>query len=257
MLSMQNLVRLTILMGVITITLALWLGKYKDEAKNVQLGRQVNREELPAFKRDQDFSPKKYDFLVQLVTRDKHKGFCSAFVVSDDYAITAAHCLVNEEQKIDYDKEFMVRTIKVVDKDTAEEQMLMTPGEVVGVAIRQDYAIIKGDFRTISKAQVDLTPIVTRNIFNREVLPGVVIPLFAIGFANGIYDAVALSQSACGPVYDFIMCSGLMYHGMSGGALVDPANGIVYGVNHAIGPNGDTYFKVLIGIFEAFEIEVN
>jgi hypothetical protein len=243
------LTRITIVMGLIALCTTFLF----KEVKNVQLGRQEN---LPSYSRDQDYSAKDFPALIQLITKDKHKGFCSAFVVSSDYAITAAHCLVDEEGEMKDGASMMARAIEVTDPESAEKQLLITPIEIVGVALRQDYALVIGDFSRFAKFRVDVSPVVTQSIFNREVLPGLSIPLFAIGFPNGIKDAVALEQAKCFPVYDFIGCSGLMYHGMSGGALLDPTTGTVLGVNHAIGPNGDTYFKVMIGLFEAFNVEV-
>lgn len=244
-----TLIRLTIVMGVI----ALCMNYAFKTPKNVQLGRQEN---LQAFSRDQDYSNKDFPALVQLITKDKHKGFCSAFVVSDNYAITAAHCLVDEDREMKSSNEIMLRSIEVVDPETAEKQGLITPIEIVGVALAQDYALVTGDFSRFTKFRIDVTPVVTQHVFNREVLPGISIPLYAVGFPNGIKDAVALEQVNCIPVYDYFGCAGIMYHGMSGGPVIDPTTGVVLGVNHAIGPNGDTYFKVLLGIFEAFNVEV-
>ena len=247
--SLTWLTRLTIVMGLIALCMSL----LQKNPKNVQLGRQEN---LATYSHDQDYSRKEFPALVQLITADTHKGFCSAFVVSDDYAITAAHCLVDEDGDMKDSDSMMVRAIEVTDPETAIKQSLITPLEIVGLSLAQDYALITGDFVRFTKFRIDVSPVVTQHIFNREVLPGLSIPLFALGFPNGIKDAVALEQVKCFPVYDYIGCSGLMYHGQSGGALIDPTTGTVLGVNHAIGPNGDTYFKVMIGIFEQFNVEV-
>lgn len=247
--SLASLTRLTIVVGLIALCMSLWTKKQK----NVQLGRQEN---LAKYSRDQDYSRNDFPALIQLITADKHKGFCSAFVISNDYAITAAHCLVDADGDMKDSNSIMARSIEVTDPETAIKQMLSIPVEIVGTSIAQDYALLTGDFSRFTKFRIDISPVVTQQIFNREVLPGISFPLFALGFPNGIKDAVALEQTDCRPIYDYFYCSGIMYHGMSGGPVIDPTTGTVLGINHAIGGSGDTYFKVMIGIFEAFNVEV-
>jgi hypothetical protein len=242
------LTRITIVMGLIALCTTFLF----KEVKNVQLGRQEN---LPAFKLDQDISKKKYDGLIQLVTADKHKGFCSGFVVSKEYAITAAHCLVNEDSKMKDSESIKARSVKFVD-ESGNTQQLITPVEIVGLNLATDYALLIGDFSEFSAMKIETGAAAIRGIQGVELLPGIVVPLFAVGFPFGGAEAMAFAQERCETVGDMFMCKGIMFRGCSGGPIIDPVTGTVYGLNHAINMQGqETFFKFLIALFDQFNVE--
>lgn len=224
-------------------------------AKNTQLGSIVDQDQLPAYSRDQNFEKRKYFGVVRVVDSATFKGFCSAFVISDDYAISAAHCFYDENARIK-DKEYKIGTDTVIDEETALQSVLYTPAHLVGIHVAGDYALLKGDFKEITHLKINVSPLVMEQITNRSPLPGFEVPLFALGYPNGIKDGAGYMQVSCRQIADYVQCRGAMFHGLSGGALFDPITKEVVAINYAIGENGDTYFKLMMGIFEAFNIVV-
>lgn len=229
--------------------------RFKAEVKNTQLGRLVDHEKLPAYRADQDYSKKKYFSVVRILDMETEKGFCSGFVISDSYAVSAAHCFIDDDSALK-DVEYLVATEIITNKDTALQESLKIVAKVVGVKVNADYALLTGDFSEITKIRIDVTPFVLDKIVSREILPGMIAPLYALGYPNGIAQGAGYEQTNCTPVYDYVTCSGVIYHGLSGGPLVDPLTGTVYGVNYAIGKQARTFFKLLMGIFESFNIKV-
>ena len=196
---------------------------------------------------------KPYDGLIQLISVDKHKGFCSAFVVSKDYAITAAHCLVDSDAKMKQEDTMMFRTIETVDAEGNKTQ-LSAPFTIIGLNLNTDYALIKADFSQMNVFRLKADVRAIGAALQRDILPGVSVPLFAAGFPNGDKSPVVLAQGPCRTTDDFLECRGIMFHGMSGGPLIDPLSGDVIGINYAIN-DGSTYFRFMVGLFDMFNVE--
>lgn len=248
---------LKVLLVILGAFLVVLLMLVSQKPKNTQLGRHVGDAlSLPAYNKSQDFSKKKYYGVVRVVDSETLKGFCSAFVISDDYAISAAHCFYDKSTYKLNDIEYKIHTETIIDKDTALESSLYISTHVVGINLAGDYALLKGDFKYITKIKINISPFVMSQITEREILPGIVLPLYALGFPNGIKDGAGDIQGPCSQTYDLVTCRGGMFHGMSGGPLLDPSTNEAVGINYAIGPKGDTYFKLMMGLFEAFDITV-
>lgn len=247
--SLTSLTRLTIVAGLIALCMSLF---YKTKVKNIQLGRQ---NDLPAFKLDQDIVQRKYDGLIQLISADTYKGFCSAFVISKDYAITAAHCLVDEDSRMKNSKEIKIRSIEKVEEDGNKQQTIL-PVEIIGLNLTTDYALLIGNFSEFTPIRIDTKASAINGIKGTEVLPGVRAPMFAVGFPFGGTEPIALPQENCQTLGETIMCQGIMFRGCSGGFLIDPITGVVVGINHAINLQGqETFFKFMIAIFDQFNVE--
>ena len=247
--SLLLLTRLTIVMGAIALCMSLF---YNRPAKNIQLGRQ---NALPQFKLDQDIVQRKYDGLIQLVTADKYKGFCSGFVISNSYAVTAAHCLVDEDGNMKNAEEIKVRSIEIVEEDGTKQQTIM-PIEIVGLSLATDYALLIGDFSDFTTLKINTGASAINEIKGTQLLPGISVPMFAVGFPLGGSEPMALPQQNCQTLGETIMCQGIMFRGCSGGFLIDPITGVVVGINHAINLQGqETFFKFMIAIFDQFNVE--
>lgn len=225
------------------------------EVKSLQLGRQVDQANLPEYNEAKiNYEDKKYIAVVQMVDLESGKGFCTGFIISDDYMISAAHCFVDPKTSKLNDKQYGARS-----RSVEEEKVVMTAFvDIVGVHVNADYAVLKGDFKEFSKLKINVSGSVMREWTQRSLLPGMPpIPVFAVGYPYGTTVAMAYAQSNCRNVYDFIECelSQGLFPGCSGGPVIDPLSGEVIGINYAMGAN-TKYFKHLIGIFEAFNIKV-
>lgn len=225
------------------------------EVKSLQLGRHVDQANLPEFNEATvDYSDKKYIAVVQMVDLESGKGFCTGFVISNNYMISAAHCFVDQKTSKLNDKQYGARARSIEDANIVMTVFV----DVVGVHVNADYALLKGDFTELSKLKVNVSGSVMQQWTQRSLLPGMPpIPVFAIGYPYGTTVAMAYAQSDCRNVYDFIECglSQGLFPGCSGGPVIDPLSGEVIGINYAMGAN-TKFFKHLIGFFEAFNIKV-
>lgn len=223
------------------------------EVKSLQLGRHVDHENLPEYSAAKvDYAEQQYIGVIQIVDLESGKGFCSGFVISNDYAISAAHCFVDAKTSKLNDKEYGARARSVED----ENNVSVAPMFIVGVHVNADYAVLKGNFKAYSKLMINSSPNVLQQWTQRSLLPGMdPIPVFAIGYPYGTRTAMAYGQANCVTVYDYIECgiSAGLLPGMSGGPAMDPLTGEVIGINYAMGPS-TKFFKHMIGIFEAFNI---
>lgn len=201
--------------------------------------------DLPAFKTNDITrnSEKKKEALIRLhedSSDEQDRFFCSAFVVSDKYAITAAHCLVDSKQKL------KTTVIKVHPMPDATKTTLPYYGaEAVAINITSDLGLIRGDFKQFNKILVDPTP---SGVFKAKG------PLVTCGFPYGDTDLCTPFQPQ-GPAYNFIFGGGFIYPGMSGGPVIDLSTLTVIGVNSAI-TNGAVIIAPLIGLFNDAGVKV-
>lgn len=164
----------------------------------------------------------------------KNEFFCTGVVISNEYAITAAHCIVGMTGSLSGDE------IKVVNH-TQEFSVAAYPA---GANNRQDYGIIRGDFSQFKKA-----PIVYDTI---TIEAGKTYA--ACGFPMGQRNMFCSRVDIQATDYFWIQGFGFMYPGMSGGPVIDMETGEVIGVNSHVNPN-TVSFSPLIGILATFNIE--
>lgn len=137
--------------------------------------------------------------------------FCTGFVISDEYAITAAHC-VERGQKV------------LVDDELA--------AEVVGYDRRVDYALLQADFKGYQKLMANLVD---------PRFPGVAsLPAIACGYPGGQHKVVCTQQQIISAHNFFITAKGELMPGMSGGPLLVPGDALgltvtAIGVNSFVG----------------------
>jgi hypothetical protein len=197
--------------------------------------------DLPAYNQSDILlnSPDKSPGLIRLHTTGKDKGrfFCTAFVISDKYAISAAHCLVDEDS---------ILKTEPIEIRTIENKFTAIEAQAAGVVINSDVGILKGDFSKFAKLPVATTPVEAMAISS----PGVV----SCGFPLGDSDLCAqffFSHASEG----FFFGRGFLAPGMSGGPVIAQAIGKVVAVNSAMGSSG-VYMAPIIGLFSSLEIEV-
>lgn len=193
--------------------------------------------DMPDYSVNQDYTSERlYGAMVRLETTDG-EFFCSGTVISDDYVLTAAHCLMEHglgagmTQKKIYIK--------------AEGQVVPSIGVAAALNQRADYALVKGDFSTHSRARILLQP--------RQIL-GLGYIIMSCGFPWGAGDT-CYQASDLVPYYASIMGRGIMFPGMSGGPVIDAQSGTVFAVNTGVSGNY-VIFAPLVGLFETLKVRV-
>lgn len=184
---------------------------------------------LPPFNTSDRLNPTPvfYSSLIRLETPD-HRFYCSAFVISNKYAMTAAHCLYNSGQfmktgKIDIFSSYLQNT-HVVARPAA-------------LNLYDDIGLIVGNFQDFKKIPVMVVPTPI------DFFKG---PFMACGYPYG--DQMMCSRfSLISNMFFLVQGSGFIYPGMSGGPVIDVSSGIVVGVNSRV-----TYDDVVIAPLTGF-----
>jgi S1-C subfamily serine protease len=199
------------------------------------------------------FEPKKidieageYEGLIRLHDKDG-RFFCSGAIISNDYLLTAAHCVVTSRYSISKED------IQVKDRD----QKFTTKANAVGVDIRADYALLRGDFSKFKKFKVLLHPHqIISTALNANMLAAMGAPIATCGFPLGSKTEMCLALPNMFQ-FDFKLASQNvpMYPGMSGGPVFNSATGEIIAVNTAVSET-ISIFSPIIAIFENFGIEV-
>lgn len=194
----------------------------------------------------EDYNPegKKYAPAVRLhgeVTDSNPSGFvCSGTVISNDYVVTAAHCLVDEDGKML--KKITLKSLKAADGSQADVE-----GTPIGINQRADYALIHGDFKEFMKTPINPTAEMIYNVDGRSVV--------TCGFPWGDGPACLPLLSAIYPCRGQMCAAGVLYPGMSGGPVIDSRNGVLVGVNTAVG-DGYIVLSPLVGLFTTLDVQV-
>lgn len=135
------------------------------------------------------------------------KTVCSAFVVSEHYAITAQHCLDPFQTSI-------------VLSSTNKEQIIV--GKILSVDNRTDQALIMGDFSSFKPLKMGM-------VEGKKNLR-------SCGYAYG-GDLVCFKYKADNNWGFMLKGKGYLYPAMSGGPLVDLKTNTVVGINVAVREN--------------------
>lgn len=207
---------------------------------------QLVKERPPFVISESDYNPegKKYAPAVRLhgeITDNNPDGFvCSGTVISNDYVVTAAHCLVDEDGK-------MLKTINLKSLRGADGSEVTVVGTPIGINQRADYALIHGDFKEFAKTPIDNRAEAIYTINARAVL--------TCGFPWGDHPTCLPLLSGISPCRGQMCAAGVLYPGMSGGPVIDSSTGVMVGVNTAVG-DGYIVLSPLVGLFTTLGIEV-
>lgn len=158
--------------------------------------------------------------------------FCTGFVISDNYAITAAHCVTDEFGFIS-EKDIFVYN--------SRSRYTNIIAHAYGANTRMDYAVIQGDFSSFAKKKIDQNLVDIKDGNN----------YMSCGFPIGIKRLFCTEVRVEGTSFFSIRGQGHLYPGMSGGPLIDLRNGKVVGVN-SYAAEGYVGFYPTIGILSAF-----
>lgn len=240
------------LKNVVTIALGLFiasgLGLAADVAyRVVRPYKQEDRiKDLPTFSVSQDYTTdaNKLPPLVRLETPstsfNEQHFTCSGAVISDDYVVTAAHCVGGMVGKLSSDKILVI---------SLGETSVTVEAIPASMNARADYAVIKGDFRQFNKLRV--LPYLGSSISRVYGAP----ILLTCGFPWGSKDA-CYKAAPVQPYLSYVLMRGLLYPGMSGGPVIEPQSMILVGVNSMMMENGLIAIAPLVGLFETLHIQV-
>ena len=181
-----------------------------------------------------DTSPK-LPAIVQLYR--KGQFYCTAFVIGNNYALTASHCIVDDEwNKTDEEIE-----IRLNNKPTGIK------AKAAGVYVRRDLGLLKGDFSKFDYVMVE----------NDE--PGVAQVLLTCGYPGG--NKHVMCTRFFPQINDGFGLKGVgfLQPGMSGGPVFNPETHKAVGVNTlaypAQGEGGGVGISSLTGVLGIFGIE--
>lgn len=197
---------------------------------------------LPDYNIEQDLSPNSFVPLVRLEDTNG-EFFCSGTVISNDYVLTAAHCLVDEHGYMK--KELNV--VSMVNKDNQQSKVLSV---AAGLNRRADYGLVKGDFSYFMKLKLQFSPL-------EEIgVNGAVGRVMTCGFPWGVDEGVCYpAGNQMHRVLAQDAVAGILYPGMSGGPVIDFGNGKVFAVNTAVS-DGYIIVSPLVGLFKTLGIKV-
>lgn len=178
--------------------------------------------------------------LIRIVAKNK-KGedtaICSAFVISDSYALTAGHCVVDDNY------ELLDDTYTIYNDEGKE----ITKAKAAGFISRPDLGILRGNFSKFNQV-----PLRYKDTF--------------VSATSGQFVSCGFPQGSKKPFcekFNFQYVSGFSFRGssilipgMSGGITIDTATGEAIGANSASYDSGaNAAISPLIGFDAAFGIE--
>ncbi len=175
-------------------------------------------------------------FLVRLEEDKTNRFFCSGSVISDNYVLTAAHCVADK-----IDEKVIVRSIPNENGET-----ISLTGTVVGADESAGYALVLGDFKQFVKARI-----VTDSAF-LLMLTG---PLITCGFPRGENVVCYPTDNRPQGYYGSLSLRGYLFPGMSGGPVIDKGIGAIVAVNTATAENSLIVISPLVGLFKELGVK--
>lgn len=157
--------------------------------------------------------------IVRLIDKKTGRGFCSGTVISDQYVLTAGHCLA--------DNGYLSK--REVQIGLADGTILEGTSAPAGLSLRIDLGLVKGDYKGFVHPKLHTSQI---NYYSVEIQQSR--PLMAAGYPLNTRYLTAASVRSGGPYLFMIVGLAAIYPGMSGGPVIDLELGQVVAVNTAM-----------------------
>lgn len=183
----------------------------------------------------ESYNPK-YEFIVRLHFKSLAKGnvfFCTGFVISDDYLITAAHCVMNS-------KGLLPNEIHIYSHLNEETGVI---AKAAGGNLRMDVALVRGDFSSFKRAKIVSSVVDLTSPF-----------YISCGFPFGQSKLFCYPVKIHGNYFFLYSANGFLFPGMSGGPVIDPYTGSVIALNALVLSNS-VALSPLIGIFDSLGVK--
>lgn len=204
-----------------------------------------NVERMPAYNVNQSREGI-YPALVRLHD-SKGEFFCTGTVISKDYVLTAAHCLIRSGLLADNMMTEEITAISLPIGYTKKQARVV--GRAAAANTRADYALIKGDYREFEKMQITLAAADLENIRGLILLCG-----FPWGEKSEICYANMAENMRFAQGKLFV--TNMLFPGMSGGPVFDLAGQRIFAVNYGLADSGQAILSPLVGLFETLGVEV-
>lgn len=231
------------ILGAFSIALGMFISNNCDFFLLGSLGPEMiyKTPNMPDFNDQQDYSRNKYQALVRLETK-KGGFFCSGTVISDDYVLTAAHCLMKGGFVSGMTKE----DINVISLPMMGETSMVV-AKAAAINNRADYGLIRGNFKEFTKMKI---------LYKPDMFAYLVGPNLTCGFPWGAENVCYTAGGSLRPYLQHLITDGILYPGMSGGPAVDIGANAVFAVNTAMTEGGGIIISPLIGLFETLGVKV-
>jgi hypothetical protein len=249
--------------GTLVVTLGLILGNMGFQKITRLLNPHPSMiqtlDKLPKFEvRQDDFKPNLFQTFVRIheaPSKNNPDGFvCTGTVISNDYVVTAAHCLTDADGNLR-------ESINIVGIKNTSEFPLTVKAKPAAMNARSDVGLITGNFELFQKTKINASITYTVENIGPKVIDvmglqfEIPAQIVSCGFAWGEQRFACFQIEGIQQFGTQLLGRSFMYPGMSGGAVVDNIGATLIGVNTGVIDSYSVY-SPLVGMFNYFGIEV-